>query len=398
MQFVDDIVARRQEEYADVLAAETRRLTNVPEVVAVYSTGMVKAPGISDLDVIVVLDLEPNVRSVPLRVKRALLANSDTYLRTHGFFVVSPAHFQSVRWMGDWSTLEHVAGDALTVDSIPQEYGDVLRAAVLLEIGVHKFLALRQLTIRPLRSRELLLTLNSIGYSLYLAQTIGGGDSLRADLIDNYRSRLADTRGRWFELTRDEQGHRLEQCIQEGPMLLLDALRNGSGWLVEALGLSPCSGAGQGAVAIPPGGLAKLDLASPEGNLPVWDPENGGFTAWREATRNDRPVKLDAPVGVAIPYAYYLDQLAAAPSRLAHLQSIARLDKSLHRWCVSSKSTAADALRKRTELLNAHAQWYRPLRPYAKACSGSALHLTGRPGRLGKVWHRCEKKLLSCLS
>jgi len=389
MQIVDDVRQRKLEDYQSTTQAEVDRLSVLPEVVAVYSTGMVKAPGISDLDLIAVVDLEKTSGRVRRVLKRALKIPAEDYIRTHPIFAISPDLFTQIRWLGDLSTLECLHGAELQAEQVPESFQSPLRAVTLLETGIHKFFALRYILLRTSPSaRDLLLTLNSIGYSLSLGgQLKNCGSSLKIS-IEEFRARLLELRSDWFILESQQRIGTLVRLIEQAPELLLQALEVGSASLVRECQLSLEQAEGQGSLAVDPHGLVALSLQRPNGDL------SQSFGDWYARYKKELKAEWSGPIGMAISFSFYHDCLQSDLGRQRYLDSQTDFDHKLHHWCLQASAPLSEGLKRRANVMCQYARWYRPLWSCSISFSPYTPWLMGRRSRWNKLWARIESRTL----
>ena len=356
MSIINDVIKRDIVDYERATQAEIDQLRRSAAVVSIYSTGMTKAPGISDLDLIVVLDLDRTQGSLRQALKHSLVTANDPYIRMHPIFVVSPALFQKVRWLADLSTLECVYGEDVDVDPVPEQYAEILRAISVLEIGTHKLFAMRQMLLSNQPSaRNLLLTLNSISYSLLLAGKLSTTKIAHRSFMENFRDEVQQLRASWFE---DPSIESLRRLIEKFPELLCQAFDAASTCLIQALDLVHEEKLnGRCHLAIEPAGNVLVDGSQQTCSPSVFKPS---FYEWAKASHQRVSTAFRGPVGLAIPFAYCDLRLRSEPKQHRHYTERAQLDSSLLDWCLSSRNPLRHGLEQRTDLMCHYAHWYRP--------------------------------------
>jgi len=392
MQIVDDVKQRKKKDYLVATAAEVERLSALPEVVAVYSTGMVKAPGISDLDLIAVIDLEQSSGHVRRSLKHALKVPAENYIRTHPIFAISPELFTQIRWLGDLSTLECLEGKELQADPVPGVYQNLLRAITTLETGIHKFFALRMfLQGKSMGARNLLLTLNSIGYSLSLAEQLGQCSTSQLASIHQFRSDLLELRSNWFAMDSSQRVPALVPLVELAPKLLLQALEVASRHVVQECHLDGDQSKGSGYLSVDPHGLVSLDLQHPRCDTQL---EDMPFSEWRRRFDSQPEAGLQGPIGLAVPFAFYHARLQAEPKRQQYFDSRAQLDLDLQEWCLTASGPLREGLEQRATIICEYAKWYRPLWSCSISFSVYTSWLMGRRNLFNKIWAQIENKSL----
>ncbi len=389
MQIVDDVKSRTPEDYEAVTRAEVERLSSLPEVVAVYSTGMVKAPGISDLDLIAVLDLEKSAGRVRRQLKTAMKFSTEDYIRTHPVFAISPQLLPQMRWLADLSTLESLYGPAIEPDPLPEQYQKLLQAVITLETGLHKFFALRVLVQSPTSgTRALLLTLNSIGYSLSLAQQLESCSGELQNSIEEYRTDLLELRGHWFSLQTPQRNATLESLAGLAPRLLLQAFEVASQSLVKQGGLSSVAATGTGQVRVEPRGLVTLDMNQSQAKASL------ETLPWGDSSDSQSRAVLPGPLGAAISFAHYWSALDEDRARQKHLETRVQFDSALQERCTNVTEFMRTALQQRAQVMCDYAEWYRPLWTCAICFSPYTTWLMGRRSLGEKIFSKLEDKML----
>jgi hypothetical protein len=138
-------------------------LRRVPGVVSIYQTGSVSAPGISDLDLIAVVDASGRLPPVwPGFTERT------RYLAMHGPFLVDVSSFVRHTWFASLDPLVHLWGDRLRLAEGPPRDGSELRLAaegmVVALLGLVKQAVTGRVKVRPF-----LCELNNLRRQLQLA-------------------------------------------------------------------------------------------------------------------------------------------------------------------------------------------------------------------------------------
>jgi hypothetical protein len=177
--FADDLQPMTREDYDGVVARYVERCAAVPGVRAIYQFGAVSAPGLSDLDLIVVLDTalvrdpeelqvlstaHPHWRSDPMAARCFI----------HDVLLCDIEVFRSIAWLIVGSTPRLVAGMAVDViepEASAQSYVALVQALDFCLGRLHEFARLRH---RPgLSKRWLIPQLWSISHTRSLLRAIG---------------------------------------------------------------------------------------------------------------------------------------------------------------------------------------------------------------------------------
>lgn len=205
--FVPDIVPQSASAYDDARNAYIEQLVGSLGPLAVYEYGRVGAPGISDIDLLVVVDPEKPVR----RLRPPSLDPAGRYLIDKPV-LLSPEAFRNLRRLLFIDPLDHLFGRRIDPLDLPEDEARIVNAGIFLDFShvlLHRFNKMR--FVRRLSIRNTLLRLNSIHHSASLAERVG------AELGEGTVSLLAavrDLRGSWFEEPRyDVAAALLEQAV-----------------------------------------------------------------------------------------------------------------------------------------------------------------------------------------
>ncbi len=144
-------------DYASSVTEEVRFLSSLSHGASVYQAGSINAPGISDLDFIVVLDDNNYTHQLDKwSARHQHLSSVTQYLATHGPLVVNPG-----MWHGLWDfkfveNLKHAAGPELEPPASASQAPQL--ASLLVEAEFHIFrpykrflkeILRRQVQVRP---------------------------------------------------------------------------------------------------------------------------------------------------------------------------------------------------------------------------------------------------------
>jgi hypothetical protein len=203
-------------EYAVAASELEERLRGLPGVVAVYRTGRVSAPGISDLDRVAVV---ASTYAVP-DIWR-LLSERTRHIAMHTPFLVDVQTFRRHRWFADLEPLEITWGDPLVVEERPvPDYCETLLATEALVVTALKLV--KQNFVAHVKVRPLLCELNNLARDLNLAR-VERSDAPRAWALADYVRRV---REEWWELPHGERGRRVERLLSLAIPSVAEALQS----------------------------------------------------------------------------------------------------------------------------------------------------------------------------
>ena len=202
------------EEYETAATELDAKLHELPGVVALYRTGSVRVPGISDLDRIAVVDGDVVLPSVWEKLGRRT-----RYLAMHTPFAVDRETFVRHRWFASFEPLEIVWGRRILIDepSTPEE-GERLLGAEGLVVAWLKLI--KQAAIGRTKVRPLLCELNNVRRNLRLAR-LTADDTASAWQLATLVTRA---REEWWSLTEPERFEAVREIEAQAPTAIRDAL------------------------------------------------------------------------------------------------------------------------------------------------------------------------------
>jgi hypothetical protein len=199
------------DEYEDAAREIEGLLEGLPGIVAVYRTGGVSAPGISDIDRIAIVEAGAPLPSVWDRMSPRTRS-----LAMHGPLLADVTSFRRHRWFAHLEPLELAFGDSVDLEERPlPSYSEPLIAAESMTVALLSMV--KQISTGVLKVRPALCQLNNLRHALALARLdrdeAGSGWDLAGDV-----ERL---RGAWFESgDGDREAHAAEIAGRAGPALL----------------------------------------------------------------------------------------------------------------------------------------------------------------------------------
>ncbi|MGI6103536.1 MAG: hypothetical protein ACOYBJ_02865 [Patescibacteria group bacterium] len=168
-----------------------------PGVLSVYQIGSVGAPGLSDLDFIVVLDEDQPPSAMALERERA--GERDRYILFHEPFIMTPQSFSHLAAVTPTFSLVHRWGEQLTlVDRSPEEL-QMLKEVLLLDLCTvslsHEFSTLQAQKV--LDARLTIARLHALKYPITLLEAV---DEPVPQDWQKYVDRVAALRRDWFAM------------------------------------------------------------------------------------------------------------------------------------------------------------------------------------------------------
>jgi hypothetical protein len=204
----------RPEDYETASREIEDLLRALPGISAVYRTGGVSAPGISDIDRIAVVD-----REAPAPPVWSKLSARTKQLAMHGPFLVDRSTFTRHRLFAYLEPLELSHGEPVPVEDRPlPSYSEPLIAA---ESMVTALLStLKQVSTGVVKVRPTLCQLNNLRHALALAR-IGEAE---AEPAWKLAADVTALRTDWFASPGHERLERVRQALFVAPGALVEAL------------------------------------------------------------------------------------------------------------------------------------------------------------------------------
>ena len=179
----------RPEWYEVAVNAVCSALMNHGKVRSVYRIGSVTAPGISDLDMVVVFRDEASTAYNPL----AKLENESKYIFVHPLFGASESHFKEAAAITHFHNYRLIGGeDIFPQTKIPESDDKILRRQTALEFMIKMlFVMMMQKTYRIIKVRAFLLEARALEYDL---EFLG----LKNGPLYNLVQEIIELRKKWF--------------------------------------------------------------------------------------------------------------------------------------------------------------------------------------------------------
>lgn len=183
-----------------------------PDVLAVYEYGTVKDPGISDIDLFMVVSDAPRPgltdRLAPTECPEACRALLDRAT----IKIAADVHFRDIRLLGNFRK-RLICGDDIVFNHLTAHDAHLAEIASVMDFLPERVLSMVVLSESPVPDdEELLGMLNSLRYSVAAAHRVmGRADAAAAAFSDA----LQDLRGGWYETGAVERRHRLSQLVDQ---------------------------------------------------------------------------------------------------------------------------------------------------------------------------------------
>lgn len=163
----DDVQHVSREKYDDVLNSYLDYIRRVPGVMSVYQLGNISVPGISDIDLIIVLHDEFSGTIDFRAAQREAAGSIGTYLFSHGPYVADRNTFADLPMLFFADNLRHIWGETLALNNFPSEQTEFYKYVIALEAAIAQSFAFIKTThdTRIFNLRSLLCNLNAVKHN-----------------------------------------------------------------------------------------------------------------------------------------------------------------------------------------------------------------------------------------
>jgi hypothetical protein len=213
--------------YEDVIQGMVERLKKQEGIISIFQMGSILHPGISDIDMLVVLKEDGAFRRNPL----AGLAAAERYLFVHPLLGTSKADFMEAQQFSFYRNWRLLWGEQFSAreDELSKEEVECVQIQTALEYLISNFINLTILRIhRIVNVRALLLNMKAILYDLKL---LGVSSGRLYELLE----KLMEWRDQWFERRPHvkDLGRWIDECYRELGSFLKTALETHPFYLPE---------------------------------------------------------------------------------------------------------------------------------------------------------------------
>ena len=192
-----------------------------PAVAAVYKIGSVSNPGISDLDLILVL----KENGVFERGDYEFLTKADDYIFAHRPFVIPETLFPYIHYFFYPSNLRNLTGESCTFSRpVSSTERNQLAWLICAEAALSRLCDIvYQATCKSSISiRKMLLKLNSIKHNINLLQNVDERTVITES--DGFINQISELRKSWFSLHKEEQVKETLRTLYKGMTILLEII------------------------------------------------------------------------------------------------------------------------------------------------------------------------------
>lgn len=226
MPIIRHLLKNPQFSAAEIYQNATKKISDyfsgIPEVHTVYQMGNISIPGISDLDILVVIKSD---YTIPYFDVSKFLNDREQYTLMHSVFIVNETFWHYRHFFYIYDNLKLLGGNELTdltVDPSP-EFRKLLHKRFAIQHILKVYVSIcAQLSVYSLKVRPLLCELHALRYdqkalAIWLTPSIN-------DTFQEYCQRIAALRNHWFSSTEAQVQKQLFEICRELPPFLKQVL------------------------------------------------------------------------------------------------------------------------------------------------------------------------------
>jgi len=175
---------------------------------SIYTWGSVSAPGISDVDIIIVL------KDKTKGLKRAILNKKERYIVCHPFFIIDKEILENIRYIYPNLNLELIKGEKINVNQLKKDSEYYVNIFLSIDIAIRHFPrdCLEMLLRKRIDIRSALLRLNSLSLSLELYKNLINKEEQD---FEEYMKEVSSLRKKWFSLKDEERKVKLVSLLNK---------------------------------------------------------------------------------------------------------------------------------------------------------------------------------------
>lgn len=160
-------------DYRKAISRIIGKYSRIKSLLAIYDWGNPSAPGVSDIDIVLVFEEEAD--ALPVFSRSFYLMDAETrYLARHPFMFIDKNSFSSIRHIYPDASLELLHGEKIKINKVSQKEKYCINTCLLNDIIIRHYprdFILQQLC-RRINARDTLLRLNSLKYSVRILENL----------------------------------------------------------------------------------------------------------------------------------------------------------------------------------------------------------------------------------
>ncbi|HII60990.1 hypothetical protein [Pyrococcus horikoshii] len=207
--------------YEEVLSEYVDLISQDDNVLAVYQSGSISVPGISDLDIFIVLDDPFNKNTIEV-LRNWRRDMTSRYIFYHSPFIISKEDFPSIKYVHTAFNLRRIYGSEIPIINPSNDEITFIKILNILDWSYILTVSLSEMFLRrKIHMRTALMTLGSVAHTLALAQDILGCKDYRK-IIRSIRA----FRRNFFKLPDHGYKYRMPDLIIKSFEALIDIVKH----------------------------------------------------------------------------------------------------------------------------------------------------------------------------
>lgn len=196
--------------YDEYIDKYVRKAKSIKDVVSIYQMGSISNPGISDIDLIVIVEDNFNVVEYQKLSVRNIFKNDSiaNYLFIHDVMILDKKSFKNIQYINYCTNLKLLYGKDIEFTSLSKEESKVVQFSIIVDFIIsrlHQFENFKQNKVFFVRGN--IVRASSLKHSIKLAENIG----IEFD-SNNILKYMMDIRNNWF---KDEDINKVQEYFDK---------------------------------------------------------------------------------------------------------------------------------------------------------------------------------------
>jgi len=206
----DTTIRYNEKDYIDALQQYISYIRGFSDVISVYQFGSVSIPGLSDIDLLIILqDQLAASKAKDYRIER--FNKKVRYIFMHQPFILNEFVFQNLNQLFYINNLKYIFGRELSIQAIDEGQQQEL----MLVINIKRLSVLLRnfssyISANSVSSRECLVNLNSLKYTIHCLGLIF---NVHKEEWLQYIQQVENLRKDWFHLASDDANQQLSKLL-----------------------------------------------------------------------------------------------------------------------------------------------------------------------------------------
>ena len=208
-------------DYENILDKIKKKAKKTKEILSIYHFGEVKAPGISDIDLIFVL--KENCK-LPALLKKHYIDNDSKYLIFHPFLIFTENIMENIRYIYPNSNYVKIYGKEIGIYNISQSEQKKIKTYLIIDTILRHFPIdhLYILLSKRVNIRMVLLRFNALSHTFRIFNDISG---INKQSWRSFSKKADHLRKNWFNLNKYLREYKLLNLVKEAVYISTDFLK-----------------------------------------------------------------------------------------------------------------------------------------------------------------------------